>query len=446
MKYGSLLLLLIFSLFSMMMLDRPLVRGDGLAYWAWVDTLVLDHDLDFGNQLAQIKPLNNYQIEWNDETGKLVNIFPFGVAIFQAPFYLIGHAFAQVGWWDDSAEYFLQMQGFGRSYSLWLMIGANFWACLLLITNYAIARTFLSRPWAAILTFAFFLGTPLIYYTTISPLNSHLPGALCYSLILYLLVRLHFGKGSPRLWSIIGLLSGLMILSRWQLALVVMPAVILIKLSRDRWNWLIIGGGLFLVSILPLPLIWDYLFGRAFVIPYNEVNATTNFLTLPRHTLDVLWHTVLHSPLIGISLLGIVRFGRVSRRWAVYAFLVIGLQLWINGGVLDWWAGETYGMRRMSELLPLYTLLGAVMLQTLFERFPKGGKKAGQLFFCVAIGWSLAYLLFFVNFTWTNQAGIFIADPMTMARHFFAQPNHWQISKEVWQAHLGPWAWQKPGP
>lgn len=446
-------------------LDRPLIRGDGVAYLAWVDTMVLDRDIQFDNQLEILAPVNSYQLTWNDATGRLVNIFPFGVAILQAPFYTVGAWFAANGWLQHNAAYFAQMQGVSLAHSAWLMIGANVMALLTAILGWCLARRALSNGLAAVTALAFFVGTPLIYYSTVSPLNSHLAGALLTSAFVALLLELE--RRPTRWWLSIalGICAGLMVLVRWQLFLVAAPAWLFFWWPAGgiprRWPELkravayglppaALAAGAAAATLLPLPLAWQTMFGEPFVIPYNEVGSGS-FLSWPRYAGDVLRLLLLHSPIIGLALVGIPFLWRRSRRWGAYAALVIGLQIWLNGGVLDWWAGETYGMRRMSELYPLYVLLGSAALAQLWS--PSAATPIGRwrrrLAWAVPIVALLAagaYLIVFIDYTWTNSAQEFINDPAIMVRHFWAKPDRWRIVWAVYRSHLGPLAWGMPGP
>jgi hypothetical protein len=95
----------------MIAFDRPLIRGDGVAYLAWIDTLILDQDVNFDNQYERLQSVNTYQLEWSVERERWVNIFPFGIAFVQAPFYLMGDAFQHAGVLDNNPDYFRQHQG-----------------------------------------------------------------------------------------------------------------------------------------------------------------------------------------------------------------------------------------------------------------------------------------------------------------------------------------------
>ncbi|NJL95658.1 MAG: hypothetical protein HC915_18970 [Anaerolineae bacterium] len=130
---------------TLLRFDRPLIRGDGVAYLAWADSLLLDGDVDMANQVEKLRYVNDEsKVYWDESQGKYVNVFPFGVAIMQAPFYGLGHLVAQQGWLDPNHAYFIQHQGVPLPYSLLVMLGANLYAigaALLAITWRAAAWT-----------------------------------------------------------------------------------------------------------------------------------------------------------------------------------------------------------------------------------------------------------------------------------------------------------------
>lgn len=440
--------LLLLLLGVLVWLDRPLVRGDGIAYLAWVDSFVLDGDIDFENQAERLAPVLTYQLQWHEGQGRLTNIFPFGTVVFQAPFYRLGHFFAVRGWWDAEADYFHQMQGIWRPYSLWLMVGANVMALGMATIGWKMARLFAKPRDAALTVLLMMIGTPIIYYVTVSPLNSHNAGALAALIFVWGLLKVTgrvsaetmVGKVSTRWWLLVGVSAGVMVLSRWQLALIVPTALFLFE--RRHWRGWLTAAASGTLALLPLPIVWYELFGQAFVLPYNEVSGSGGFLSFPGNTLAVLWQTIYHSPALILVLPGLWLLWRQDKRLALFSISAIALQLWLNGGVLDWWAGETFGMRRMSELLPFYFLAVAALA---------GGLRGKwmwllRLILIFLLIYALAYIIIFINYTWTNNDGVFIDTPLIMWRHFWQQPDRWAVTRAVFRAHVGPYAWRMPGP
>lgn len=464
--WGPPILLVLLTVGAMIFLDRPLIRGDGVAYLAWLDTFALDGDVDFANQLQKLTPVNTYQLVWNDETGRLVNIFPFGGAMLQIPFYWIGYIFAVHGWWQVNPNYFAQMQGVAAPYSFWVMIGANVMALTAVFLTYRLLLKFVDAWTAVFVAWGVFLGTPLVYYSTVSPLNSHNPGALVTAVFFLLLARMTgLGKNVKRkttgrlvdgiafsAWVWLGVSAGMMVLVRWQLLMVVLPGYALL-LWEKKWRGLGLTAVISFLVTLPLPLIWNAMFDQPIVVPYQAVSGDT-FLKVPAGTWWVLWQTPRYSPILWLSFIGLFFLWRVNKKWVVMVTAVILIQVVVNGAVLDWWGGETYGVRRMSELYPVYGLLAGLALTNLQGMVVDWRRPSPQLVWAVAtrlallllIVYSGFLLLVFLDYTWTNTDGLFIAGPPTMIRHFLNQPNRWQILAEVMRAHVGPASWPMPGP
>lgn len=450
-------ILLVITLITLILLDRPLVRGDGIAYLAWIDTLVLDQDVNFNNQHDRFLPVNTYQIEWSFERERWVNIFPFGIAFVQAPFYLMGHLSDQLGILDINPNYFRQNQGVELPYSLWLMIGANVMALGMVVLAWRIGRNYVDDWTAALVVYAVFIGTPILYYSTVSPVNSHNPGAFGVAVVFYLLMRCTNAFDATQKpagwlhWVLLGVFAGLTVLARWQLLLVVAPCWLLILYER-RWCGLAIATVAAGITLLPLPIIWNELFGMPFLVPFDAVNDEAFIQSTGNAGLLVLRELVRHSPVVILSLIGIASLWRINRRWAILCAAVIGLQLAVNGSALDWNAGQSYGMRRMSELYVVYALLACALCGEMI-RWARGRNwqwmtpalRGGVL---LLVGYTALYFIAYMVFTWTNPDRLFIANPEVMIGFFFQQsaPFRYQVLWEVYRTHLGPLAWGMPGP
>ncbi|MDX1992452.1 MAG: hypothetical protein SF029_08685 [bacterium] len=455
--------LLLVTLLTLIAFDRPLVRGDGLAYLIWIDTLVLDGDVNFNNQHDRFREINTYQIAWNDTTQRWVNIFPFGVAFVQAPFYVVGHVLAQADIGNANPDYFRAMQGVTLPYSLLLMIGANVMALATVALSWGVGRRFCDDVTAALVVYALLIGTPLLYYSSVSPVNSHNPGAFGIAGLAYLFVRTlpssqdtaeNERPKSPLFWLLLGLFAALSILSRWQLALVVVPLWTALTGAALRgevhWRGLLLATITAGVALLPLPLIWNTLFGSPFLVPFDAVSDQA-FIRDHNNSVDVLRVLVVHSPLVLLSFAGVIALITQQRgRLGLLLAAIIGLQLFINGAALDWDAGDSYGMRRMSEIYAIYVLLGCAAVGA-FAAWGRERRWRWLLpimrgLLTAAVAYSLVYLMAHLVFTWTNTQGVFSAAPGTMIAHWLRHPYRWQVAWEVYRAHVGPLAWAMPGP
>ncbi|MCU0511604.1 MAG: hypothetical protein MUE40_03445 [Anaerolineae bacterium] len=439
--------------------DRPLIRGDGVAYLAWADTLLIDHDIDLTNQVEKLRFVNDEsKVMYDVSQQKWVNVFPFGVAILQAPFYLTGHVFAQQGWLNVNPAYFEQHQGVGLPYSLWVMFGANLLALAAVIFAFGLAQRVTDAMTAALVAFVVFAGTPLFYYSTVSPFHSHNAGAFTLAAFLLLLGRVSLDGTTPRprCWILLGVLAGLTVLIRWQLLLVFVPAWLLLLYER-RWRGALLAAAVAALVLLPLPLVWYGMYGQFLLVPFDAARDTTFIISPLVGMGNVVAHLLHHSPVLWLCLPGVPALWRLNRRWTLLLVTMIALQVVINGAALDWWAGESYGMRRMSELYAVYVLLIAAGCGALIAwlRRRVGGLAPrlvrGLLLLClVYIG---LYVLAFFYWTWTHPSRLFHAEPEVMIAYFLDPAVsgrdavfRWQIMESLFQTHLGPPAWPQPGP
>ncbi len=438
------------ALTAMVFFDRPLVVGDGLAYLLWIDSVALDGDLDLDNQAARFAGVYTYHIYRNPHTGRWASAFPPGVAILLAPFYRLARWLDQLPTMRVNDAHFMGIQGVPLAYSLMIMVGINLYTLLMVGLGYGIARQF-TFPWLAALTsLAVYLGTPLLFYSSVEPLNSHIGGAVPATLFIWMWLRYRrrppagtWREALP--WLGIGLAGGLTALCRWQVALIAVPVGIEL-LVRRRWReaTLAVLGGASLVWIIPCS--WHRMYGKWILMPAAEgdknivVRAPTN------------WRPVLFSPVAGLfpwspitalSLLGLIPLARRDRSLALSAFAMFAFQVLVNGAVRDWWAGTGFGMRRMAEIFGVYVLMLAALLQGVENHHFIRAAVTGAMSVLAAYG--VALVLARMNFTWTNPWGLARDTPLRELRYTFSR-QHWPLMWPVIKDHVGPWAWHKPGP
>ena len=193
--------------------DSARLTADAWYYHAYLPSLVFDQDLDFTDEYKITK--NWYRLG-KTPTGRTSNVFGIGPAIYQLPFFVIGHAKATIV--GEKAN------GFSKSEvklslfaSLLFSLGALFFGARL------IARRLGGRygPLAvALLTAA---GGPVIYYAIRQPGYAH-PFATFWAawLIDYWDKSYRLEDTSPRsqrFWICMGLLIGAASLARPQLVL-----------------------------------------------------------------------------------------------------------------------------------------------------------------------------------------------------------------------------------
>lgn len=459
-----LLLVLLLTLAAMLAFDRPLVIGDGPAYLFWLDSLALDGDLALANQAEKFAAVNTYHIYLNPRSGRWASAFPLGTPLILVPFYWIGAALDRLPFFRINDAHFIGIQGVPLAYSLAIMAGVNLYALLAVGMGYRIARR-LARPWAAaIVAIAAYLGTPLLFYTTVEPLTSHIGGTFAATLFVWLSLRARDRLGSETqfqanrdvliarvrtktwfLWLLVGLAAGLTALCRWQVALIALPVGTELLLRRRWRETLALGLGFALLAWI-IPYSWWQMFGSPWVIP-AAARDQSEFLLRPIHTWRVLFHPIAGlfpwSPVTALAVLGLIPLARRDWKLALVGAAMFISQALISGAVRDWWAGISFGMRRMVELYPLY-VLGLAALFGAAARHRRLHALALSLTILLTV-YGVALVLAHLNFTWTNPQGLARDLPWVELRYTFSR-EHWWLMWPVMKDHVGVWAWSKPGP
>lgn len=136
---------------------------------------------------------------------------------------------------------------------------------------------------------------------------------------------------------------------------------------------------IFLFALTPLAFTNYYLFGHPFVIPQG---AAFLQVTQPE-IMNVLFSfrngLFSHHPALLLGGVGFVVFlryiflGKERQTFLFFLtlFIAFALQTYINSIVLDWWAGDSFGQRRLISSFPLFAFGMAYLLQWAEATYPK---------------------------------------------------------------------------
>ncbi|MFA5058290.1 MAG: hypothetical protein WC485_09270, partial [Opitutaceae bacterium] len=277
---------------------RPMLQGwDDSFYYFWLPSVVIDHDLDFSNQLAHSGTVDAAArdaglAQPRTATGLLPNKYPPGWALASLPFFLAAHAVAPAGATGFEPGYLLAVWAGQLLYA-----AAGLWLAVKLV-----ARLVPGAPATAVVL-AGWLASPLIYYQTARVSMCH---SLVFTLamaVFWLALRIAHGDARPRVWLALGFCSALLVVTR-NVAVVylVFPAVVLAPRLRSpkAAAWLALGAaGPVAVQLAA----WKLLFGSWLVYSYGgerfdftHLHAAA-VLFSPRHGWFY-WHPLL---LVGVA-------------------------------------------------------------------------------------------------------------------------------------------------
>lgn len=372
-----------------------LVWGDGLAYFLYARSIVLDFDTDITQGYETLdarfpanSPLMISLRDWahrNTKTGKIVVPWPVGSGLVMAPFYALGYSVelmvaALTGRPADSygliPQYFY---GFGS-----LIYGLlGFWATFLCCRRVADKKT------AYLASLAVILGGPAVYYMFFQPSMAHVPSYGLISLLTLLWWRCWYEEAHGI--ALPGLILGLLITIRYQNILFSTLLVVLVlreasqtSLSRALRTACIMMGA----CLIPLTLQgFHYITIHGLSGEAIDWQAGSGLLVepagiatkIPLYTIDPRspnFFKVLFScqagafywaPILALGFAGILWAAR-KECWA-WVFLVTFLsQVYLIGGLRlansvygEWVTNSMFGMRYLTECGPFLAVGLAVL-------------------------------------------------------------------------------------
>ena len=329
-------LIFVVALAGLALTFRAVVEGDGIGYYSYLHAVIVNHGLDFSAEYRAAEqagvPLFPALQSSRTPIGLLADFFAVGPAVLSLPAYLVAVLLHPSG----APQY-------GPPFVDAFAISSLFYGLLGLAL---INRT--TRSWLAVV--AVVGATPFAYYLLFDPSYSHTFSVFAVALFLSVWLWVRQWESWTG-WLLLGLLAGLMALTRWQDGL--LAAVALLDIPRARWRVLLLIPGV-VVAFAPQLAVDRALFGSW--LPQRPAGqALTPF---PGHYWEVLFSSFrglfVWNPVTLVATVGFffVR-DRTVRAACLLAFL---LQIAINGMLPDWSGGLAFGARRFLDLAPFWAL------------------------------------------------------------------------------------------
>lgn len=370
--------------------DGQLTGSDGAYYYAYLPTVLIDHDLDFSNQYAKLVP-STYKQNIQNKGGRPANKYAIGSAILWLPFFTVGHIAAVL---LKVASFPVETDGMGYLYQGSTLVGSITYGFLGSLFTYLISRRFFSKcisAWAAI---SIWLASSLIYYMTAEPSMSHNCSFFAVSLFTWLWLYSRRIQ-TDRHWAFLGIAGGLVLIVRLQDApWVVLPILDAFFTTRKVENTspaiLLKRFAIFctavLVVLIPQIIVWLMMHSG----PWQaHLYSAGNFQWLDPQFLNILfslrhglylWHPILLFATAGLFLLY-----RKERALPFVLGATFLLELYLISAWNVWWGGDSFGGRMLISALPVLSLGMAAILDWAMER--KALAAAGTLFFLL-IAWN----------------------------------------------------------
>jgi hypothetical protein len=381
-------------------LVTPKVRGaDEIEYFSYLPSLLFDRDLDFGDEYRHFYDrdpdgLAGFKATFLDRrephTGRHINFGPVGSAVLWSPFYLLAHAGTLAA---RALGAPVSADGLSWPYLAAVCYASAVYAFLgLLLVHDALVRF---GGWpdgaATVSVLACWLGTPVLYYTTLAPGFAHANSLFAVSLLVWLWLRARAAEdtASARDWMLVGAAGGLCGLIREQdLLFLAIPLLWLAYEAVTRRTWRRAAGraalvaACALVALVPQLLVYRQLTGR--FGPSRLVTRKVSYWS--PHFLEVLFDPAhglyAWTPLLLLATVGLL-LALLRRRDAVTALFAAGLllQVWINGALESWTQAGAFGSRRFVAATPLFAWGLAALVEAARPRLGRVGVAAALAVF-----------------------------------------------------------------
>ncbi len=321
------------------LLLKKTVYGDGIFYYSYVRSAVVDGDIDFINEY---KVFNTSQPR--SPSGLPGNKYSIGASILWYPWFAWAHTLIRKTGYEPSYQYII-----GFVSVLYAFVG--------LILLYRALREYFPEKVSICTICAVALCSNLLFYGSIDPVNSHAVSFFAVSLFISLILQ------KNQRWFQIGAALGLVALIRTQDVLIGVAAIALIKPKQLP---LYIAG--FFYVFVPQLLIWQILNNAFWKSQY--ISDIEGFRFFDTHILGVLFSKTnglfLWTP---ITLLGFVGLWAKKKNPLFLTFAVVCvLQILVVSIWSVWWQGASYSGRMFVSSLPLLAFGIATIFQNIAKR------------------------------------------------------------------------------
>jgi len=363
------------ALLVLFVLTLPLahgrVDGDGVGYYAYLRSPLVDHNLCFAGdwkdpsrELLAVRLDSRSYPNPITKTGHLPNFYTLGPAILWLPFVGTTHLSVLLA---DRMGAQIRADGHSWPYMVALASATVLYGFLGLYFSFLLARKYLEERWAFWATIGIWLASSLPVYIYLEPSWSHAHSAFCVALFLWYWDRTRVSR-TWRQWVVLGLISGLM--TDVYLAngvFLVVPGVACVAAYAAVWReptalWKecrlnLLFAAAFLAAFSPMIIAREIVYGSPFALgPYGKVPwnwkspAFGGVLFSPAHGIFVC------TPILVLATAGLIALWRRNARIGGTCLLMAGAFCGLIS-VYPWWHGfVAFGNRFLVSLTPVFVM------------------------------------------------------------------------------------------
>ena len=338
--------------------------GDPLGYYQWLPGTFLNGDWS-------TLPYVHYL-----PSGKGLSLFTMGVAVMQAPFFLLARLYCTATG--------IPVTGFELPFVFARLMASAFYCSAGLALVYQTLRRYWGAGVAGSTCLLILVGTNLYYYSVHDGGMSHV-----YSFFLFgaLLNLTHGMLEKPSGVRLLGLVfcGALLVLIRPLNGVALLVPVLYgappRKALRLRWQWImtfrrwfVLAAIAALILILPQLMYWEKQTGSLIAFTYGSKNE--GFFWLDAHLWDILfshqggwllYHPIMIGAIVALAYKAYEK-GGTSSNWRVL-LAVWGLAWYAYASWWNWWLGGSFGHRGFVEHYAYLALPFAVFVNAAVQWF-----------------------------------------------------------------------------
>jgi hypothetical protein len=323
---------------------------DGIGYFVYTRSLVLDRDLDFANDLELFGVSLEGKFFHRTKTDHISSPFAIGTSLVQIPLFLFSHSLILFANLFLSKQAIISTSGTSYLHLFSYSLTGPIFGLLALILSFRIARRWFGPFCSLPAICCIFIGSPLFFCFYWMPNYSHLIDAFAISL--FLLMWIESKDRDWFWWFLFGLSFGFCALVRWQNVILGILLLIPLRLTPRLLSFLL-GS---LLAFSPQLIVWKIVYGEVFFIPQGEEYMRW---TQPEiiNSLFSSWHGLYSwTPILLFSTIGLFLLWKIEKRVSLGFLIIFLIQVYVNSCVADWWAGLSFSARRLTGLTPIFVV------------------------------------------------------------------------------------------
>lgn len=388
-------------------LSNPWVRGDGVGYYAFARSMLIEHRLDFTKDWLNAN--GSFRMDRIDDqghilpsqytvTGHLNDHFSIGPALLWSPFLIVAHAGVLS---YDALGGHVAADGYSRPYLLAMAFGTAFYGFLAVLISFALARRYVSEQWAFLAAIGIWFGSSLPVYMYFNPSWSHAQSAFSVALFIWYWLRSR-GERNTAQWAVLGALGGLMIDVYYVNAVVLLLPLLeslggYPKAHRGKETGRLLANdalfcAMLFATFLPTLIVKKVIYGGYLRFGYTEHwywNSPAFFKVCFSSDHGLFTWT----PILILAVAGLYCLRKHDRQLAFYSIAVFVGYLYAMGCYENWHGISSFGSRFFVGLTALF-ILG---LAALFDWFAQAWRTQlvpilGSSVVAILILWNLAFI------------------------------------------------------